>query len=29
MIEAKEVPPREISTAALNTLRNYDWPGNL
>jgi len=29
MIEAKEVPPRELSTAALNALRNYDWPGNL
>lgn len=29
MMEAKEVPPREFSTAALNALRNYDWPGNL
>jgi two-component system, NtrC family, nitrogen regulation response regulator NtrX len=29
MIESKEVPPREFSTAALNALRNYDWPGNL
>jgi DNA-binding NtrC family response regulator len=29
MIEAKDVPPREFSTAALNALRNYDWPGNL
>ena len=29
MIEAKEVPPRQFSTAALNALRNYDWPGNL
>jgi DNA-binding NtrC family response regulator len=29
MIETKEVPPREFSTAALNGLRNYDWPGNL
>jgi DNA-binding NtrC family response regulator len=29
MIEAKEVPTREFSTAALNALRNYDWPGNL
>src|SRR4051812_13684065 len=29
MIEAKEVPAREFSTAALNALRNYDWPGNL
>jgi DNA-binding NtrC family response regulator len=29
MIEAKEAPPREFSIAALNALRNYDWPGNL
>ena len=29
MIEAKQVPPREFSTAALNALRNYEWPGNL
>ena len=28
-IEAKEVVPRHFSTAALNALRNYDWPGNL
>jgi two-component system nitrogen regulation response regulator NtrX len=28
-IEAKEVPSRHFSTAALNALRNYDWPGNL
>ena len=28
LIEAKEVPPRELSTAALNALRNYEWPGN-
>ena len=28
-IEAKEATPRHFSTAALNTLRNYDWPGNL
>ncbi len=28
-VEAKEVPPRHFSTAALNALRNYDWPGNL
>ncbi|MBI4189444.1 MAG: sigma-54-dependent Fis family transcriptional regulator [Betaproteobacteria bacterium] len=28
-VEAKEVAPRHFSTAALNTLRNYDWPGNL
>ena len=29
MIEAKEVRPREFTTAALNALRNHDWPGNL
>lgn len=28
-IEAGEVPLRQFSTAALNALRNYDWPGNL
>jgi two-component system nitrogen regulation response regulator NtrX len=28
-IEAKEVPPRQFSTGALNALRVYDWPGNL
>jgi len=28
-IEAKEVPVRHFSTAALNALRNHDWPGNL
>ncbi|HTS54389.1 MAG TPA: sigma 54-interacting transcriptional regulator, partial [Burkholderiales bacterium] len=28
-VEAKEVPPRQFSTAALNALRVYDWPGNL
>jgi DNA-binding NtrC family response regulator len=28
-VEAKEVPARHFSTAALNVLRNYDWPGNL
>ncbi len=28
-VEAKEVAPRNFSTAALNALRNYDWPGNL
>ncbi len=28
-IEAKEVAPRHFSTAALNALRNFDWPGNL
>ncbi len=29
MVEAKETSPRQFSTAALNSLRNYDWPGNL
>jgi DNA-binding NtrC family response regulator len=29
MVEAKEVAPRQFSTAALNALRNYEWPGNL
>jgi len=29
MVEAKEISPRQFSTAALNALRNYDWPGNL
>lgn len=29
MIEAKEIAQRQLSTAALNTLRNFDWPGNL
>jgi DNA-binding NtrC family response regulator len=28
-IEAKEVAPRSLNTAALNALRNYHWPGNL
>jgi two-component system nitrogen regulation response regulator NtrX len=28
-IEAREVPARSFNTAALNTLRNYHWPGNL
>jgi two-component system nitrogen regulation response regulator NtrX len=28
-VEAKEVAARHFSTAALNALRNYDWPGNL
>ena len=23
------MPPRSLSTAALNALRSYDWPGNL
>jgi two-component system, NtrC family, nitrogen regulation response regulator NtrX len=29
MMEAKETPPRQFTTAALNALRNYDWPGNI
>ena len=29
MVEAKEIPPRQFSTGALNALRNFDWPGNL
>jgi len=29
IIEAKESPARSFDTAALNALRNYDWPGNL
>jgi len=29
MVEGKEIPPRQLSTAALNALRNYEWPGNL
>jgi DNA-binding NtrC family response regulator len=29
LIEAREAPSRQLSTAALNALRNYDWPGNL
>jgi DNA-binding NtrC family response regulator len=28
-IEAKELPPKTFTTAALNALRNHDWPGNL
>jgi DNA-binding NtrC family response regulator len=28
-IEAREVAPRPLNTAALNALRNYHWPGNL
>jgi DNA-binding NtrC family response regulator len=28
-IESGEVPLRQFSTAALNCLRNHDWPGNL
>jgi DNA-binding NtrC family response regulator len=29
MVEAKETPPRQFTVAALNALRNFDWPGNL
>ena len=29
VVEAKESPARSFDTAALNALRNYDWPGNL
>jgi DNA-binding NtrC family response regulator len=29
MIEARRVPVRRFTTAALNVLRQYDWPGNL
>ena len=29
MVEAREAPPRQFTTAALNALRNHDWPGNL
>jgi DNA-binding NtrC family response regulator len=29
IVEARESPPRSFDTAALNALRNYDWPGNL
>ncbi len=29
MIEAKEISTRQLTTAALNALRNYEWPGNL
>lgn len=28
-MEGGETPLRELSTSALNALRNYDWPGNL
>jgi two-component system, NtrC family, nitrogen regulation response regulator NtrX len=28
-IEAKEIGQRHFSVAALNALRNFDWPGNL
>ncbi|MBL8539772.1 MAG: sigma-54-dependent Fis family transcriptional regulator [Betaproteobacteria bacterium] len=29
LVEAREAPSRSFSTAALNALRNCDWPGNL
>ena len=29
LIESKQVPARKLSTAGLNALRQYDWPGNL
>jgi two-component system, NtrC family, nitrogen regulation response regulator NtrX len=29
MVDAGEVPPRNLSVAALNVLRNLSWPGNL
>ena len=29
MVEAKEIALRQFSTAALNALRNFDWPGNM
>lgn len=29
LIEAKQAPVRRFNTAALNALRNYNWPGNL
>jgi DNA-binding NtrC family response regulator len=28
-VEAKELPAKTFTTAALNALRNHDWPGNL
>ncbi|MBI2312930.1 MAG: sigma-54-dependent Fis family transcriptional regulator [Betaproteobacteria bacterium] len=28
-VESGEAPLRQFTTAALNALRNYDWPGNL
>ncbi len=28
-VEARETPVRRFSTASLNALRNYSWPGNL
>jgi DNA-binding NtrC family response regulator len=29
LLEASDIPYREFETAALNTLRNAHWPGNL
>ncbi len=29
MVEAKEIASRQFSTAALNALRHFDWPGNI
>ena len=29
LVESKQVPARKLTTAALNALRQYDWPGNL
>ena len=29
LIEARACPPRRLSTAALNALRQHDWPGNV
>ncbi len=29
MVEAREIASRQFSTAALNALRNFDWPGNI
>jgi DNA-binding NtrC family response regulator len=29
LVEARFCPPREFSTAALNSLRNFGWPRNL
>ena len=29
LVEARFCPPREFSTAALNSLRNFAWPRNL
>ena len=29
MLEAREIAQKQFSTAALNALRNFDWPGNV